>query len=72
MAFFWYQRSAYQGYAEAMYSLASCYERGYGCEKDENKAGKWYYNASLKGHEEATKALGNYKRNIIKKFKKVN
>ena len=72
MAFFWYQRSANQGYVEAMFSLASCYERGYGVEQDSNKAGHWYQKAAKKGHTGAQSALENYKVSLFKKYKRVS
>ena len=54
-----------------MYSLASCYERGYGVEKDENKAGYWYNKAAKSGHNGAIKAIENYKKYRVNRFKKV-
>ena len=71
MAFFWYQRSAHQGYVEAMYSLANCYQNGYGVEQDDNKAGYWFDKAAKLGHEKSKEAILNYKKGILKKYRRI-
>ena len=57
--------------ATLMFSLASCYERGYGVEQDENKAGYWYNKAAKSGHQDAIKMMQNYKKVMINKFKRI-
>ena len=71
MAFFWYERSANQGYNEAMYSLGCCYHKGYGCIKDESKAYYWFNKAYKSGLEKAKVELDKYKRNILGKYKRI-
>mmetsp|Transcript_32032 Transcript_32032/g.104067 ORF Transcript_32032/g.104067 Transcript_32032/m.104067 type:complete len:201 (-) Transcript_32032:13-615(-) len=49
--------AADQGFTEAETSLAQCFERGFGVEKDLTEAMRWYARAAAKGHEESIAAL---------------
>ena len=59
-AFALFQKSANQGYAEAMGWLAACYHNGYGVEKDESAAHEWLKKAAGLGSKEAQVALQNF------------
>ncbi|EXX66658.1 Skt5p [Rhizophagus irregularis DAOM 197198w] len=50
-AFHWYQKSAENGYTNAMNNLAICYECGKGTEKNLEKTFYWYQKAAENGSE---------------------
>lgn len=59
-AFFWFSKSANQGFAEAQLALATCYAEGRGIdEADENKAFYWFSKSAEQGNAEAQYYLGN-------------
>ena len=41
----WYRKAADQGHIEAQLALGQCYRSGFGVEKDENEAIRWFSNA---------------------------
>ena len=53
LAFYWYQKSAYQGYVYAQYALATCYLKGTGTDKNITNAKYWYEKAAAQGYEKA-------------------
>lgn len=55
-----YTRAAEGGDANALNSLAICYQNGYGCEKDETKAFRIFFKAAEKRHPEAVNNLGRF------------
>ncbi|CAB4441454.1 unnamed protein product [Rhizophagus irregularis] len=52
-AFYWYQKAAENGFTNAMYYLAICYDNGEGTEKNLEKAFYWYQKAAENGDKEA-------------------
>lgn len=48
-AIYWLEKSAMQGYADAMQWLGKCYARGEGIEKDDAKAVEWIKKAAQHG-----------------------
>jgi len=52
-AFYWYQKSANQGYASAQLNLGNMYYAGFGVAKDFNKARYWYLKAAAQGNTNA-------------------
>ena len=59
-AFYWYKKSAAQGFIPAQYKLGVCYKNGVGTEKDIVKAGQAFYNAAQQGNVLAEYNLGVY------------
>ena len=57
-AFSWYKKSAEQGFAQAQYNLAWCYEAGEGVKKNETKAFEWYQKSADQGFAKAQHNLG--------------
>lgn len=55
-----YRRAADRDDANALNSLAICYQNGYGCEKDEKKAFRCFFKAAEKRHPEAINNLGRF------------
>ena len=53
--------AADQGFTEAEISLAKCFERGFGVEKDLTEAMRWYARAAAKGDETAIAAVAELK-----------
>lgn len=53
-----YRELAREGYTLAEYDLALCYLNGYGVEKDEGEAIKWFRRAADKGYAEAQVYVG--------------
>lgn len=53
--------AADQGFTEAETSLAQCFERGFGVEKDLTEAMRWYARAAAKGNEKAIVAVAKLK-----------
>ena len=49
-AFYWFEKSALKGYANAQSDLARMYFLGYGMKRDLGKALYWYEKAALQGH----------------------
>lgn len=62
----YYQLSAVQGYPEALYNLATCYEKGTGIAEDVKKAIEYYQIAADKEHVEAKEALIKLYQQILK------
>ncbi len=60
-SFYWFSRSAEQGFSKSQYFLAACYEIGFGCERNSSKALEWFEKAAEHGNEDAQKKLGTYK-----------
>lgn len=58
-AVYWYQKSAYQGNADAQSSLGFMYQHGYGVANDSQKAFYWYQKAADQGDANAQNALAN-------------
>lgn len=58
-AFYWWQKSAVQGYAKGQCSLAHCYQYGQGVEKNLQKAIYWYYQSAKQGYDVAQERLGS-------------
>ena len=56
-AFFWFNRAASKGHAQAQRQLAICYEEGIGCEPDLEKALLLYHEAANNGDVEARRRL---------------
>jgi len=56
-AFFWFNRAASKGHAQAQRQLAVCYENGIGCEADLEKALLLYHEAANNGDVEARRRL---------------
>lgn len=54
----YYEDSAALGYEPAQCKLAKCYEFGYGCEKDKQKALFWYERAAENGNADAQYKMG--------------
>ena len=54
----WYTKAAEQGYADAQFNLALCYDDGEGVEKDPAKAVEWYTKAAEQGYAQAQCNLG--------------
>ena len=52
-AFFWYEKSAKNGYRDAMFKLGECYENGIGVYCNYNEAIKWYTKAAKGGNDSA-------------------
>lgn len=57
-AFFWYQLSANQGYADAQFLLGQCYDNGIGVWENDKEAIKWYRLAAEQGNADAQCNLG--------------
>lgn len=57
-AFRCYQVAAEQGYSEAQYDLARCYDIGKGTVQDKIQAAEWYAKAAGQGHPWAQYSLG--------------
>jgi TPR repeat protein len=53
IAAYWYERAAEQGDTGAAYILASMYEQGDGVPQDEQRALRWYVEASADGEPAA-------------------
>ena len=49
-AFELYTLASNQGFSDAQHNLAVCYEKGFGCQKDEKKAFELFILASDQGH----------------------
>ena len=47
------KKAANNGYVDAQYNLAICYENGEGIKKDYKQAVNWYNKAVAKGHTDA-------------------
>ena len=58
-AFFWFNRAASKGCAQAQRQLAVCYENGTGCDTDLEKALVLYREAARNGDVEARRRLRN-------------
>ena len=61
-AFAWFEKAAIEGEADAAYNLATCYERGLGCDADDAKAARWLETAADAGLSKAQYALGTRRR----------
>ena len=59
-AFYWYQKSAKQGDAQAQYNLGMLYEYGHGTAVDEEQVLYWYQKSAEQGFEQAQLDLGLY------------
>lgn len=57
--FIWINKSANQGYSEAMAGLGYCFESGLGVNKDFGKAVEWYLKAAEKGHVQSQDYIGD-------------
>ena len=57
-AFYWYQKAAEKGLAQARYNLAALYQNGQGVVQDYQQAVSWYIQAAEQGHTRAQYALG--------------
>ena len=53
----WLKKSAKQNNVEAQYNLGIFFEKGYGLQKDLNKAKEWYRLAANQGLESAVEKL---------------
>src|SRR5258708_118816 len=53
----WYRKAAEQNYAEAQWSLGTCYAYGQGVSKDEVEAVKWYRKAAEQNYAQAQNNL---------------
>lgn len=62
-AFPWMKKSAEQGFPEGQYALGRLYERGQGCERNQEQAVRWYKKAAKSGNLEAANKLGFLYRN---------
>ena len=54
----WYRLAAYQGHADAQYSLGLMYQLGYGVPEEDAEAERWYRLAADQGHADAQSNLG--------------
>ena len=54
----WYRKAAEQGFVEAQFELALCYENGDGVPQDDAESITWYYKAAEQGHAIAQNNLG--------------
>ena len=59
-AFRWYMKAADNGYLEAFYKIAKCYERGKGVRNNTEEAIRWYTKGANLGHIESQFLLGYY------------
>lgn len=56
----WFQLAAQMGHIEAQYSLADCFDRGIGIEKNDEDAFFWFEKAANNGNTEAQAKFGTY------------
>ncbi|MBR0458737.1 MAG: sel1 repeat family protein [Victivallales bacterium] len=52
----WFRKAVEKGYGDAQYALGTCYQEGFGVEKDMEKAVEWYRKAE-QGSKDAHNAL---------------
>jgi len=62
-AFSWMKSSAQRGFPEGQYALGRLYERGQGCERNQEQAIRWYKKAAESGNLKAASKLGFLYRN---------
>lgn len=55
----WYDRSAREGYMQAQYNLAMCYEKGEGVQKDKREAARLFLLAAEQGDSESQFKISN-------------
>jgi TPR repeat protein len=55
----WYQEAAWQGYAEAQYSLGWCYKRGEGVLQNDKDGNKWLDKAREQKYADAVSQVSN-------------
>jgi TPR repeat protein len=60
-AFYWYEKAARHGQADAQYRLGRLYESGEGVKKDMKRAAHWYRRAARNGNKEAKLRLAGTK-----------
>lgn len=68
-AYGWIKKSAEQGFPQGQYYLGQLYERGQGCQPDQQAAIFWYKKAADSGNVEAARKLGaiyNYGKGVEK------
>ena len=74
----WTREAAEQGYHQAQYNLAYCYEKGIGVTEDLDEAVKWYKKAANQGNVEALNKIATFQnkseqqadsRAILRKYK---
>ena len=53
----WFEKSAAQGNAIAMYNIGSFYFNGYGVQRSSSKAREWFAKASSNGDKDADEIL---------------
>ena len=61
-AFYWFKKSAAQGYAPGEFDLGQCYKDGKGVAKDLKKARLWLQKAAKQGNDGARAALADLNR----------
>lgn len=59
-AAYWYEKAANQGYAEAQYKMALCYQWGLGVDKSDSKSFYWTKKAAEQGLARAQSSLGSH------------
>ena len=59
-SFYWFMKSAEQGYDKAQYRVGEMYFNGKGVEEDLEEAFTWYMSAAEQGHADAQYKVGTY------------